>query len=280
MKESLLKQYKFEIIFFFSFSAVMMVIATFWDLQIDLLLNKSNSFIAMWFDKTGEMPASLLTTIALAFIVKCSEKMWIKILGFFATLVAGAFFGIWFGERLFTDNLYQTFFNVVFGVGFAMTVLFVLQFIVIHEKIRKPLIIIAVLGLLVSGAETLIVTGLKDLWGRVRFRSLERDFSNFTPWYVINTSQRAHSFPSGHTADAGMSYLLMLLPFVSEKCKEYKLALFSISFFYTNFVAVTRMMMGAHYLSDVVVGSLISFSLVLAAIALYENVAEKKLLNK
>lgn len=277
MKEPLIKQYKKEIIFFYSLSAVLMVVATFWDLQIDNILINKRSFIANWFDRTGEMPAALLSIIALAFITKCSDKIWLKLISFIATLGAGAYFGIWFGERLFADTVYQTFFNVLYGVGTALVILFVLHFVIIHEKYRKPLIAVSILALCAMGAETLVTTGLKALWGRVRYRSMNGDFTKFTPWYVINGNTGDHSFPSGHTASAGMSYMMMLLPFVSSKCREYKSALFIGGYLYTSMVAFTRLIMGAHYLSDVIIGSVISFSITIAAIAVYENFIQKKI---
>ncbi|MCQ2479876.1 MAG: phosphatase PAP2 family protein [Clostridia bacterium] len=277
MKTSLLKQYKKEIIFFYSFSAVALLIATFWDLQIDLVLNNNRSFVSNWFDRTGEMPAAILSVIAFAFITKCAGRIWLKIISAIATLGAGAYFGIWFGERLFADTVYQTFFNVIYGVGTAVFILLVVQFLVIHEKYRKPLIAVSIIALCAMGAETLVTTGMKALWGRIRFRNLDGEFTNFTPWYIINGNTGQHSFPSGHTASAGMSYMLMLLPFVSARCREYKSVLFIGGFLYTSMVAFTRLVMGAHYLSDVVIGSAISFSLTIAAIAVYERFFQKKI---
>lgn len=275
MKESLLKTYKKEIIFFYVLSAVSMIIATFADLKIDIFVNNTSLIISNWFDRTGEMPSSLLITIAVAFIVKCTEKKWIKIVGSIAALGAGGYFGTWFGDRLFADNNFTMAFSIIFGVGFAAATLFVMHFITIPEEARKKLLLISVLGLAAAGASNAVVSLMKGLWGRERFRNLDREYSQFTPWYIINGFNSKHSFPSGHTGGAAMSYLLMLLPFVSEKCRKYKTALFFTGFFYTSVVALTRLIMGAHYLSDVTVGGMISFTCVVAAIAVYEKLETK-----
>ncbi len=275
MKKSLIKDYKKEIIIFYLLAFISLAVATFYDLQIDIFLNNTRLIISNWFEKTGEMPSSLLMTIALAFIVKCCDIKWVKIVGSAAALGAGGYFGTWFGGRLFTEDDFQLVFSIIFGVGFAAVTLFVMHFIAIPERLKKPLIIISVLGLAVMGAETGIVSLMKGLWGRERFRNLDGDNSQFTPWYIINGFNGCHSFPSGHTGSAGMSYLLMLLPYVSEKCRKYKTALFACGFFYTSLVAATRLIMGAHYLSDVTVGGTISFSLTLAAIAVYEKLEKK-----
>lgn len=277
MKQSVLQLYRKEIIFFYILFALLMGAASVWDLQIDTILNNTSSVVAVWFDKTGEMPASLLITAAAGFIVRCSEKIWVKIPGSVAVLAAGGYFGMWFGERLFTDNEFQLPFSIIFGIGFGAAVLFTLHFVAIPESAKKPLTVIAVLGLCAAGLETLTVSGMKALWGRVRFRELDGNFSQFTPWYVINGCTGSHSFPSGHTGSAGMSFLVMLLPSVSEKCRKYKSALFFTAFFYTSVVAFTRLVMGAHYLSDVAFGGMISFTCTVAAAAVYEKVLTKKL---
>lgn len=274
-RDSLLKIYKKEIIFFYILSAVSLITATFFDLQIDIFVNNTRSVIATWFEKTGEMPSSLLITVALVFIVKCADIKWVKIAGSAAALAAGGYFGSWFGERLFTENDFQTPFSIIFGVGFAATALFAMHFIAIPEKAKKPLILLSVLGLAAAGAETAVVGGMKSLWGRERFRKLDGNYSQFTPWYVINGINGLHSFPSGHTGSAGMSYLLMTLPLVSEKCRKYKTALFCGGFFYTSLVAATRLVMGAHYLSDVTVGGVIAFTCTIAVIAVYEKLIVK-----
>ena len=122
------------------------------------------------------------------------------------------------------------------------------------------------------------VEGMKYLWGRVRFRDLlaAGSYDAFTPWYKINGINGNKSFPSGHTAGAGMSYLMMAFPYLSKKWKNKKTLCFVIPLVYTSVVAFTRLVMGAHYLSDVAMGGIVSFTVVIIAFTLYE----KKFLNK
>lgn len=275
MKSSLLRDYKKEIILFYSLAAVSLIAAAFVDLKLDILLNSPSNFIAKWFEETGEMPSSLLITIAMAFILKCAEPKWMKIVAAVGCIGAGGYFGNWFGGRLFEDNEFRDIFGIIFGVGFALTVIFVMHFVTIPDKARKPLLILAFVGLGAGALGTGLVSAMKGLWGRVRFRDMEEPFEKFTAWYVINGFNGSHSFPSGHTAGAGVSYQLMLLPFASEKCREHKTALFFIAFGFTSLVAFTRLVMGAHYLSDVTVGGTISFTCTLIGIAVYEKIRGK-----
>lgn len=275
MKNSLLKSYRKEIIFFYALAAVSLIAASFADLKIDIFLNNPSNLIASWFEQTGEMPSSLLITVAMGFILKTANPKWMKIVAAIGCVGAGGYFGHWFGDRLFAENEFQDAYGIIFGVGFGLTVIFVMHFITIPEKMRKPLLVIAFVGLFAGGLGTLLVSAMKGLWGRVRFRSMEAPYAEFTPWYVINGFNGSHSFPSGHTAGAAVSYQLMLLPYASEKCRKHKTALFFVAFAFTAVVAVTRLVMGAHYLSDVTMGAIISFSCTLLGMAFYEKFSEK-----
>ena len=271
MKQSLFKIYKKEIIFFYICAAISLIAASFADLKIDIFLNSPSNLIANWFEQTGEMPSSLLITVAMAFIMKCANPRWMKIVAAVCCVAGGGYFGYWLGGNLFAGNEFQDAYGVIFGVGFAITVIFVMHFITIPESARKPLLIIAFVGLGAGALGTVLTESIKTIWGRVRFRSMEAPYSDFTPWFKINGNNGNHSFPSGHTAGAGVSYQLMLLPFVSKKCREHKTALFVTAFVFTSIVALTRIVVGAHYLSDVAVGGTISFTCTLIGIAFYEK---------
>lgn len=271
MKKSLIKLYKKEIILFYLLAAVSLITASFADLKIDILLNNTASITANWFARTGDMPAYLLTVLAAAFAAKCARKKWLKALLIAACLCAGAYSGEWFAGRMFAPDSFQKIFGCVFGVCTALAVLLVLHFITIDADTKKPLFIIAVVALGVFVLQAGLVEIMKTLWGRARFWELDPDYSQFTDWYIINGNNGLYSFPSGHTAGAGMCYLVMLLPAVSEKCTKHKTLLFAAAVVYTSVVALTRLMMGAHFLSDVTFGGVISFSCTLLGALVFEK---------
>lgn len=93
----------------------------------------------------------------------------------------------------------------------------------------------------------------KLLTGRVRFRDLVgTDFSLYTPWYAPpGPSLHNASFPSGHTAMGWM--LLPLIVLVKDRHKRdpiKRLAVFG-SIAWGIFVATSRVIIGAHFASDV-----------------------------
>lgn len=164
-------------------------------------------------------------------------------------------------------------FGILFGVGLGAALLYAFCYINIPHNKKSLLLALAVIGVVVMAVQLTAVEGMKYLWGRVRFRDLAAagDYSAFTPWYHINGINGSKSFPSGHAAGAGMIFLAMLLPCASQKRSRYAVMYFAVPFAYTAAVAYTRLVMGAHYLSDVTAGALISFTLAVAAVKLFES---------
>lgn len=99
---------------------------------------------------------------------------------------------------------------------------------------------------------------LKFLWGRIRFRDFNGDFSNFSAWYIPNGFNGNDSFPSGHAA---MGWILIsLFVLLSDKSIFNRTAIKTIIFSYAFIVCVSRIVIGAHFASDVLFGSMFMIS--------------------
>lgn len=266
------KAYKREIIFFYIAAACTLIAAAFADLKLDILINMPENPVALWFRNTGEIPSRLICPLAGAVIFHAGYNRLQKAAGLLISLGGSAYLGYYIGKYFFTDE-YKLPFSIIWGIGFGITVLLAGSFIKIPERLKKPLLLTAVIGIAVMAVQLLAVEGLKAIWGRVRFRDLlaQGSYDAFTPWYCINGVNGNKSFPSGHTAGAGMSYLMMLFPFVFDRLKDKSRLCFAVPFAYTSVVAVTRLMMGAHYLSDVAAGAIISFTAVIIAVGIYRK---------
>ncbi|MBQ6066865.1 MAG: phosphatase PAP2 family protein [Clostridia bacterium] len=266
-----LKHYRVGIVLFYALAVAALAVAAVYDLQIDIALNDTSSFIANWLADTGEMPGYLLLLAVGGVLAKCLQNKWLKGLFAVGTVGAGVYLGDYVARRLFENNDFRVGYGVIYGVGVALLFLLALHFIPVPERLVKPLILMAVIGLCAYGMSSGIINLMKTVWGRVRFRDLTDGYEAFTAWYVINGDTGAHSFPSGHTGSAGATYFLMFLPFVSEKWQKRRYLCFAAAFLYTSAVAATRLIMGAHYLSDVTVGGTIVFTCVLAGLAVYQK---------
>lgn len=135
---------------------------------------------------------------------------------------------------------------------FALVILFTCLFYVLIEVIKGPV-------------------------GRMRFRAMNliNDFSYFTPWYQVSEAKDAllnvssisvpkdgfKSFPSGHTFAAGVSYVLICMPCLYEKFnnKKWTIIWYLIPICFTGLVGLSRIVVGAHFLSDVLVGGTIAY---------------------
>ena len=267
----MIKKYKTNIIFFFCVVIAAMITAAFYDLQIDKALNNPENIFAIWFRNTGEIPGRLICPLAGTVLFYTYKNRLQQIAGFIIAMGGSAYFGYYISKYFFVEH--QMIFGLIYGIGFGIVCLAVGKYIKIPDDKKDILRQIAIIGVIVMFVQITAIEGLKYLWGRVRFRDLvaANNFDDFTPWYIINGINGNKSFPSGHTAGAAMSYLLMFLPYLSDKYKKHSQMCFWIPCIYTSIVAYTRLVMGAHYLSDVTIGGAVSFIIVLIAIKIYDK---------
>ena len=116
------------------------------------------------------------------------------------------------------------------------------------------------------------VSLIKAIFHRPRYRTLSLyDGINFYPWYkrcgnykelmeTFNlTSEEFKSFPSGHTGASGVFMIFaLILPLLDLKYEKLQLPLFYAGFAFCLFVAFTRILVGAHFLSDVSMGGILT----------------------
>lgn len=88
----------------------------------------------------------------------------------------------------------------------------------------------------------------------------------FMPWWQTGSqlkdtlvaagvaAEEFKSFPSGHTGNAAVLILLGLLPQLNGRLEKKKPLLLGIGFGWTALVALSRIIMGAHYLTDTAIG--------------------------
>ena len=149
--------------------------------------------------------------------------------------------------------------SLILSIVAILTLLNFYLFNKVKRETLEDLKGIAFLGLIVSGASIVCTEILKLTWGRVRFRDLSADYSEFTNLFHINGLTGHKSFPSGHT-NAGTNILLvaLLVPRFTDK-KWLKYLTTVLCFGYIATLAVSRIIVSAHYASDVLVGFVVGF---------------------
>ncbi len=141
---------------------------------------------------------------------------------------------------------------MVFGGGIALTVLIFL--IVAFKKDLKEFKTLAIVILLLVIINPLLFGRItKFLTGRVRFKYLASDYSNYTPWFSPpgpSTEPGHDSFPSGHTA-LGWCFLPLLILVKDREWKDPIRIIFTIIIgLYGFLVTLSTIIIGAHYASD------------------------------
>jgi membrane-associated phospholipid phosphatase len=139
-------------------------------------------------------------------------------------------------------------------ISFSISIII---FIVLHKanqiqstiaiKFSKVVVAVSLFGYVI------FIQIVKYFWGRVRFRELDSALSQFTPWYFPQGLTGFDSFPSGHAAMGWM--LLALLILLANKKQWLRYSAFILIFIWAVVLAASRVVIGAHYASDVLFGS-------------------------
>lgn len=137
---------------------------------------------------------------------------------------------------------------------------------------------VALVLVVVAVVEVVIVTVLKTAWERPRMRLLvQYPVIDFQPWWHIGMGQQGalvgdaipsndfKSFPSAHTSNAGTLIMLTVIPYLKQGWEGWRPWLFWFGAAWAGFVAFARIVAGAHFLTDTVVGFAVTFVCVLLA---------------
>jgi len=247
---TLARHKKFIIIFASSLLAVCvagMVVAAFVDLELSRTLNDPTQVFSKLLHDFGEWPAYFINVgfpIALAVYLVKNKKYWWAILPFIFACAFGLFFSrIWLETSELQFHLHIILNVICIGV-------FVGIFFLVPKEAHKKFLYILGVTFIITNITYLIMLAFKYLWGRVRFWDLA---GNFTPWYRPNGITGNTSFPSGHVLSAASLLMLWLVPIIFKiKNKVARAILIIIPIFYTISMMYARIVVGAHYLSDVV----------------------------
>lgn len=274
------------------------IVSAFLDLQINKALYAPNNFFGQYFAKLGELPTYLAAPVAGTILfyqnfgkTKSSKMLW-KILS--AIIVFAGFFVaiMWLWGRFANEEIqYSYLYKIAFTSILTGLTLFSCMFVP-QEKIKK-LLWFAIFLILLMAISNIIVQIMKILWERQRFRTMTPgndsaplavaaicpEYAGFTPWYRLNLinppeirtatykaiflaadDDAFKSFPSGHTVAASALFGLIILPDIFEKLKKIRWIFWVVPFTYITLVGISRIVIAAHYLSDVLFGGYVGFA--------------------
>lgn len=111
-------------------------------------------------------------------------------------------------------------------------------------------------GTVYFALELVVINLLKQIWARTRFDDMlaAGDFSRFTSW-LHPFGNGGTSFPSGHTASACGIFVLLIVCDVSVRFARKRSLVRAACWAYVAGMALSRMIMGRHFLSDTVMAA-------------------------
>lgn len=253
------------------------------DYNVSQALVNDHSIWAEFFNMFGEYPAftGLLAFTAISYGGRKREN---KVLNVIYSILAYPFMLLFTYALVFMPIRYAYEFAED-GVPQGMQILAIVLTVILyagviytvfkikpetHRKYKRAASVVALLVVV----EIILVNLFKSVWARPRMRSID-SFEQFRYWWQINgpvsvMEEELKSFPSGHTANAFI--MVAFLSFLDwNKTKLYRnFAIFA--FAWGILTAVSRVVLGAHFLSDVVFSGYITVVLYF----LFESVIKKK----
>ncbi|AMC92828.1 hypothetical protein AOC36_02155 [Erysipelothrix larvae] len=247
----------------------LMFIGSLWDYQISQAIFNIENPIAVFLAAYGQMPASLMMSIGGTLLIVGSEK---KLgIGTILQVLVGIVFNA-FG--LFMASHEPTMYYP--NASFMMVVIInIVLFVCVNALIlrllntgdKKQLRNYGWFLIFIVFFQILLINGIKVLWGRPRMRLIASNpDATFQNWWIIGSdlkdklmptgviSEEFKSFPSGHTASAACIFGLCILPYLNTSLTKYKNGFFWSCVGITLVIAFSRLVMGAHFLTDVTMG--------------------------
>lgn len=269
-----------------------LILATFYDFEIAKGIAKLNNAeyvsknkFGRFFETVGEMPIYLLVAFAGSILfINCGRlKNKTKKIVIRVALYLIVFCILFFSAYRFMNYIAEltgAFSCREMWAILAEILITLVSAVIIYVTITslgtercKRLLLFAFIIILTAIFSQLITQGVKLFWGRARYRTINalNNADLYSPWYMPQgmpeiskaeeligiTSDAFKSFPSGHTTAAGMMIVLTYLPGCFKRLSKnwVKVIFYVVAYLYLFIVALSRMVMGAHYLSDVLFGA-------------------------
>ena len=255
------------------------IVGTFLDLQINQALFSDKNTFGLIVSVIGTTPGYGMFAIIgggfLSLFFKKEEyKTWMRVLFLIATLGCLGASTYFAGREFFGPNGFYWVAKSFWGYFISLPVMVCFTYFgyVLTRKVDNKNLWIILLVALVAFAFALTagVTLFKSIFHRPRFRAIDGTLIPYYPWYerCVNykgymetyglTSEEFKSFPSGHAAASmGVPLIAVFLPLIDEKYRKYRLPIFIGGLVFSLLVMFSRMLVGAHFLSDVSMGAMI-----------------------
>lgn len=229
---------------------IALIIGTFYDLQISQFLFR-DSFLGMIYEDYIFYLVAILMLYGFVMLYVVKRKIYILFVGIIGVTVSCYLMN----ESMFSLPAYL---YTILTLIFVLIVAYISYLIIIKQDPhrRTKLANFYLLFILTFLFTTIFLFALKYFGGRIIYRDLN-SIEQFNPWYVFGVYPGGHSFPSGHTGLFATIMCFSVHPYFKKKTRLIVNVLVIIGIISMAFM---RVVAGAHYLSDTVVGLLITIT--------------------
>lgn len=299
------KSYFIIYVFAFVLLVIGLILGSIYDLNISKSIVNTSSTFGMICASFGEIPGwcmiGMFGVISIKSGIQINKKVYKILLIIFGVLLIGVNFYLMFADMNSSHNGFKEISNIWIRllISFVIEALIVfIGFKVINTKNTKMLLwslLILMLAFYIPLGITFIT---KSLVYRPRFRLICYGYEGyrveelFKNWYDFKNkfaqnvypidvvkSDEFKSFPSGHSFVSMSSVLLFYIPLLNEKIKNkewIRYLILVICILYGILIEFSRVLYGAHYLSDVTIGGLLAIIFSFAIPFIGYNLLKKK----
>lgn len=232
----------------------------------------------------GQYPATIAMSIGGTLLIYICEKRWkiTTILSFFVAFLLEAMAVM---MAIMDPLLYLKGMPIIAVIILALLILIAANWamlIWVKDASKEDITTFIKIIVFVFLVQIIVINVIKIPWGRPRMRMIAMTpEANFQPWWVIGSELKDHlmamgiaseefkSFPSGHTGCATCMLLISVLPMLNEKGRGKETMLFWIGVIFAFGIGISRIFMGAHFLSDITIGFTVTFLIELVACRLF-----------
>ena len=224
---------------------VLAILFGFTDLEISRAVWNKNSSWGIFGKEFGEIPGYGLIAIAIsALIGSYNDDIKKQKIPAYVIIIIGVIlfvFGIIFNSQ-----------DLIIDGGSIFICVIVFLAITFHKDWRAYRKVSAIITILAVTNPLVFVQIVKILCGRIRFVDLASGFTDYTPWFLPpGPISDGRSFPSGHTA-MGFMFIPVLIVVKDYKwANPIKISISILTLGWAVFVGLSRIVIGAHYASDV-----------------------------
>lgn len=268
----------------------LLLIGSFFDYAISQSLYNPNNAFGIFFAAYGEAPSYLAWAASGTLLLRTSGPRTglstaLQVAGGLLILVSAA-------EAVYLPTRYLTEVSpiVIALVGVALIALVsTLTWQASREADIAVVRKLALVLFLVVFLELVVVNLIKIVWERPRMRLMEEyPAIDFSPWWSIGSTHKEtlvlsgvssdefKSFPSSHTANAATAMLFTAFATLKDSLRRHATLILWVGAAWGGIVALSRIIMGAHFLSDVTVGFTVTFVIMLAVYQVMFRSPEEK----